>query len=141
MAGNTVADVMTRQVTTMEATATLEKAAEVMRAQAIGDVVVAENDRVLGLVTDRDIVVRAVAEGLDPTATTLGAVVSRDVITVTPDDSMHTAALLMRDRAVRRLLVLTENGSLAGILSIGDLAAEIDPESVLGGISDATPND
>jgi CBS domain-containing protein len=141
MAGNTVADVMTRQVTTMEATATLEKAAEVMRAQAIGDVVVAENDQVLGLVTDRDIVVRAVAEGLDPTATTLGAVVSRDVITVTPDDSMHTAALLMRDRAVRRLLVLTENGSLAGILSIGDLAAEIDPESVLGGISDATPND
>ena len=140
MAANTVADVMTRQVTTMEATETLEKAAEVMRSQAIGDVVVAENDRILGLVTDRDIVVRAVAEGMDPAATTLGMIVSRDVITVAPEDTMHTAALLMRDRAVRRLLVLRENGNLAGILSIGDLAAEIDPESVLGGISDATPN-
>ncbi|MBO0870882.1 MAG: CBS domain-containing protein [Micromonosporaceae bacterium] len=140
MSTNTVADVMTREVTTMEATTTLDKAAEVMRTQAIGDVVVTESDQILGLVTDRDIVVRAVAEGLDPAGTALGMIVSRDVITVAPEDTMHTAALLMRDRAVRRLLVLSESGNLAGILSIGDLAAEIDPESVLGAISDATPN-
>ena len=136
----TVRDLMTTDVTTLQVEVTVDKAAELMRAQDIGDVVVADANTVVGLVTDRDIVVRAVAEGRDPASTTLGSIVSKDLVTVLPDDSAADAARLMRDKAVRRVLVLDDNGGLLGILSIGDLAADIDPESVLGGISTAAPN-
>jgi len=136
----TVRELMTTDVTTLQVEVTIDKAAELMRAQDIGDVVVADASTVVGLVTDRDIVVRAVAEGRDPASTTLGSIVSKDLVTVLADDSAADAARLMRDKAVRRVLVLDEEGGLLGILSIGDLAADIDPESVLGGISTAAPN-
>ena len=139
MHATTVREMMTTDVVHLQVDVTLDVAARMMREQDIGDVVVAEGDRLVGLVTDRDIVVRAVAEGLNPTTTTLGSVASRDIIAVQPDDSAQAAALLMRDQAVRRVLVLDEQG-LCGILSIGDLATEIDPDSVLGGISGAAPN-
>ena len=135
----TVREIMTRDVISLQVDVTLEEAARMMREQDIGDVVVAEDDRLVGLVTDRDIVVRAVAEGMDPTTSTLGSVTSRDLIAVQPDDTAQSAALLMREQAVRRVLVVDEQG-LCGILSIGDLATEIDPDSVLGGISGAAPN-
>jgi CBS domain-containing protein len=137
---STVRDVMTKHVVCMQVETTLDKAGSVMRDQGIGDVVVVDGDRVIGLVTDRDIVVRAVAEGREPATTTLGSIVSRDLVAVQPDDTAQEAALLMRDRAVRRVLVLDDGRGLVGILSIGDLAVEIDPESVLGGISEAAPN-
>jgi len=140
MAITTVQEVMTKHVVCMQVETALDKAAATMRDQGIGDVVVVDGDRVVGLVTDRDIVVRAVADGREPTNTTLGSVVSRDLVAVRPDDTAQEAALLMRDRAVRRVLVLDEEDGLVGILSIGDLAVEIDPESVLGGISEAAPN-
>ena len=139
MPAATVRDIMTTNVINLQVDTTLDQAAQTMREQDIGDVVVAEDDRLVGLVTDRDIVVRAVAEGLDPTTTTLASVASRDIVAVQPDDSAHAAALLMREQAIRRVLVV-ENGGLCGILSIGDLATEIDPDSVLGGISGAAPN-
>jgi CBS domain-containing protein len=119
---------------------TLAEAARTMREQDIGDVVVADGPALTGLVTDRDIVVRAVAERLDPASTTIGEIVSRDLVTVRPDDSVQSAALLMRDNAVRRVLVCDDDKGLVGIVSIGDLAEQIDPESVLGGISKAAPN-
>jgi CBS domain-containing protein len=139
MAATTVREIMTRDVINMQVDTTLDEAARTMRERDIGNVVVAEDDRLVGLVTDRDIVVRAVAEGMDPTTTTLGSIVSRDIVAVQPEDTAQTAALLMRDQAVRRVLVVDDQG-LAGILSIGDLATEIDPDSVLGGISSAAPN-
>jgi CBS domain-containing protein len=139
MPATTVREIMTRDVINLQVDVTLDEAARTMREQDIGNVVVAEDDRLVGLVTDRDIVVRAVAEGMDPTTTTLAAIASRDIITVQPEDTAQAAALLMRDQAVRRVLVLDEQG-LCGILSIGDLATEIDPDSVLGGISGAAPN-
>src|SRR6266545_1346790 len=74
-----------------------------------------------------------------PSETTLGEIVSRDLVTVRPEDTIHSAALLMRDHAVRRVLVCDDRG-LVGIVSIGDLAEKIDPDSVLGGISQAAPN-
>ena len=138
-AATTVREIMTKDVINMQVDVTLEEAARIMRDRGIGNVVVAEDDRLVGLVTDRDIVVRAVAEGLDPTSTTLASVASREIVAVQPEDSAQSAALLMRDQAVRRILVLDEQG-LCGILSIGDLATEIDPDSVLGGISIAQPN-
>jgi CBS domain-containing protein len=139
MAATTVREIMTRDVINMQVDTTLDEAARTMRERDIGNVVVAEDDRLVGLVTDRDIVVRAVAEGMDPTTTTLGSIASRDIVAVQPEDTAQTAALLMRDQAVRRVLVVDEQG-LAGILSIGDLATEIDPDSVLGGISSAQAN-
>jgi CBS domain-containing protein len=135
----TVRDVMTTNVIYLPSETTLAEAASTMREQDIGDVVVADGPSLTGLVTDRDIVVRAVADRRDPSSTTLGEIVSRDLVTVRPDDSVHSAALLMRDRAVRRILVCDDNG-LVGIVSIGDLAEKIDPDSVLGGISQAAPN-
>jgi CBS domain-containing protein len=111
-----------------------------MLAQDIGDIVVSDGTDVTGLVTDRDIVVRAVADKRDPETTTIGEIVTRDLVTVRPDDTVQSAALLMRDHAVRRVVVTDEGQGLVGIVSIGDLAEEIDPESVLGGISKAEPS-
>jgi len=136
----TVRDVMTTDVVSLPSETTLAEAARTMREQDIGDVVVADGANLTGLVTDRDIVVRAVAERCDPESTTIGEIVTRDLITVRPDDSVHSAALLMRDNAVRRVLVCDDDSGLVGIVSIGDLAERIDPESVLGGISKAEPN-
>ncbi|NJC82193.1 CBS domain-containing protein [Planosporangium mesophilum] len=136
----TVADVMTARVVTLPRDTTLAEAARTMREEDIGDIVVAGGDGTAGLVTDRDIVVRAVAEGRDPASTTIGEILTQDLVTVRPEDTVQSAALLMRDYAVRRVLVCDEEQNLVGIVSIGDLAEEIDPESVLGGISRAEPN-
>jgi CBS domain-containing protein len=140
MAMQTVQDVMTTNVVYLPSETTLAEAARTMREQDIGDVVVADGPALTGLVTDRDIVVRAVAERFDPASTTIGEIVTKDLVTVRPDDSIQAAALLMRDNAVRRVLVCDDEKGLVGIVSIGDLAEQIDPESVLGGISKATPN-
>lgn len=136
----TVREVMTSRVVTMPRETTLAEAASTMREQDIGDIVVSDGSAPAGLVTDRDIVVRAVAERRDPASTTIGEILTSDLITVHPDDTVQSAALLMRDHAVRRVLVCEDEQHLVGIVSIGDLAEEIDPESVLGGISKAEPN-
>jgi CBS domain-containing protein len=136
----TVREVMTTKVVTLPPDTTLTEAARTMREQDIGDIVVTDGASPAGLVTDRDIVVRAVAEQRDPAATTIGEIQTSNLVTVRPDDTVQSAALLMRDNAVRRVLVCDTDQSLVGILSIGDLAEEIDPESVLGGISRAAPN-
>jgi CBS domain-containing protein len=136
----TVRDVMTAQVVTLPRETTLVEAARTMREQDIGDIVVSDGAGPAGLVTDRDIVVRAVAERRDPESTTIGEILTPDLVTVRPDDTVQSAALLMRDQAVRRVLVCDSDQRLVGIVSIGDLAEEIDPESVLGGISRAAPN-
>src|SRR2546429_7530269 len=102
MPAQTVRDVMTTDVVRLQVDTTLVDAGRVMRDKDIGDVVVVEDERLIGVVTDRDIVVRAVAEGLGPDTTTVGAVVSKDLVTVRPDDTVLDVARLMRDRAVRR---------------------------------------
>ena len=139
MAALLVGEIMTVEVVRLQVDTTLDEAARVMRDKDIGDVVVVDDDRLVGLVTDRDIVVRAVADGLVPEHTTLGSVVSRDLLMVRPDATALDTARLMRDRAVRRILVCDEQG-LCGIVSIGDLAMDVDPQSVLAGISGAAPN-
>ena len=136
----TVKDVMTTTVVYLPSETTIAEVARTMREQDIGDVVVADGPSLAGMVTDRDLVVRAVAEGKDPEATTVGEVMTRQLVTVRPEDTIQQAALLMRDRAVRRLLVCDDDQGLVGVVSIGDLAERIDPDSVLGGISSAEPN-
>jgi CBS domain-containing protein len=138
----TLNDLMTPDPVTLPATATLTEAASRMADQEIGDVVVldADSSSVCGVVTDRDIVVRAVAKRLDPESTKLGDICTRDVISLGPDSSAEEAVSLMRTHAVRRIPVIA-NGTAVGIVSLGDLAKERDPESALADISSAPPQD
>jgi CBS domain-containing protein len=110
-----------------------------MRDHEIGDVLVVDGSELVGIVTDRDIAVRVVAEGSDPDSVTLGDVCSGDLETVTPDDDLGDVIRDMRDRAVRRVPVV-EDGTAVGILSIGDLAVMKDAESLLADISAAPSN-
>lgn len=135
----TIRDVMTTRLTTLPKTSSVLEAARAMRQNDIGDVVVLDNGHIHGILTDRDIVIRAVAEGRDPSSTKLAEISSHDLTTVAPTDSIDTAVQLMRQKAIRRLPVV-ENGKPVGIVSIGDLARERDPQSALGDISSAAPN-
>jgi CBS domain-containing protein len=135
-----IRDVMTQNPQTLPASATVREAAETMRANDIGDVI-AIDDRggILGIVTDRDIAVRVVAEGRDPRATRIEDIASRELTVVSPDDPVERAVELIRERAVRRLPVV-KRGKTVGIVSIGDLAIERDSGSALADISAAPPN-
>jgi CBS domain-containing protein len=133
-----VKEVMTERPITLDKDATLADAARMMRDQGIGDVIVVEGEDAEGIVTDRDIVIRAVAEGADPNTTRLGQVISAELVSVAPDDPVERAIELMRERAVRRLPVL-ESGKPVGVLSLGDLAVARDADSVLADISEEPP--
>ncbi|MEU8023459.1 MULTISPECIES: CBS domain-containing protein [Micromonospora] len=135
----TVGEFMTTRLVTMDGHETLVAAAREMRDSAIGDVVVTAGDDVVGIVTDRDIAVRGVAEEMDPNTTRLNQITSRDVITVSQYDDAVAAADLMRTYAVRRLPVI-DDGRLVGLVSMGDLAVEREPQSVLADISADDPN-
>jgi CBS domain-containing protein len=132
-------EIMTQKPVTVEATDTVVAAARSMRDGNIGDVVVVDNGQIQGILTDRDIVVRALAEGRDPARTTVGEICSRELTTLSPNDAIGDAEKTMRARAIRRLPVV-EGGRPVGIVSLGDLAVERNPDSTLGGISAAPPN-
>jgi CBS domain-containing protein len=134
-----IREVMTRDVVTMPATATAAEAARKMRDGDMGDVIVVDERQVCGIVTDRDIVIRGIAEGRDPSTTKLADICSRDLTTVTPDDDVSEAIHLMKAKALRRLPVVEGNQPI-GIVSLGDLAVERDRRSALGEISAAPPN-
>ncbi|MFG1870756.1 CBS domain-containing protein [Micromonospora arborensis] len=135
----TVGEFMTTRLVTMDGNETLIAAAQEMRDSAIGDVVVTDGDSVVGIVTDRDITVRGVAENMEPGSTRLNQITTRDVITVSQYDDVVAAADLMRTYAVRRLPVI-DDGRLVGLVSMGDLAVEREPQSVLADISADDPN-
>lgn len=101
--------------------------------------VVVETDAGVGILADRDIVLRAVAGGDDADTGRIGSICSQDIVTVAPESDVEEAVTLMRERAVRRLVV-TDDGTPVGVVSRGDLAQEGDPHSALGGISRAEPN-
>ncbi|MGB2570224.1 MULTISPECIES: CBS domain-containing protein [Micromonospora] len=135
----TVGEFMTTRLVTMDGDDTLTAAAQEMRDRAIGDVVVTAGDDVIGIVTDRDITVRGVAESMNPDTTRLKQITSRDLVTVSQYDDAVAAADLMRTYAVRRLPVI-DDGKLVGLVSMGDLAVEREPQSVLADISADEPN-
>jgi len=134
-----VNEVMTQPPTAVAIDATLRVAARTMRDLDIGDVVVVEDGRPVGIVTDRDIVVRGLALGLDAETTGIGDICSRDLATLSPKDSVDDAERLMREKSLRRVPVV-EKGTLMGVVSIGDLARVRDPDSALAEISAAPPN-
>jgi CBS domain-containing protein len=137
--GQSIRDVMTGNPHTVPVDATLEDAAREMKSDDIGAVLVEEGGAVAGILTDRDIVVRAIGEGRDPSSTKVGDVASRDVKTLTPDSTVEDAIKIVREQHVRRIPVV-EDGRPAGIVSIGDLAVERDRDSALADISEAPSN-
>jgi CBS domain-containing protein len=134
-----IRDLMTPTPVTLSVESTLVEAAMAMRDFDIGAVIVLDNGQLYGIATDRDIVIRAIANGNYPATTKLGEVCSRELTTLAPSDTVAEAVRLMRDKAIRRLPVV-ENGRPVGILSIADLATEQEPHSPLADISDAPPN-
>jgi len=141
LASRQVAEVMSADPLTIVEAEPVLMAARMMRDNDIGDVIVLgdTDGRVRGIVTDRDIVIRAVADERQLDQTTVGAICTAQLVTVAPDDTVDSAVALMRERAVRRIPVL-ENGKAVGILSIGDLAERFDQRSALADISTAPPS-
>ena len=134
-----IREVMTADPRTVEASATVADAAREMRAGDVGSVVVVENGGVAGILTDRDIAVRVVAQGLDPDATRVNEVATMRPVTLTVDQSVDDAIRLVREQNVRRIIVL-QDGRAAGIVSLGDLAIERDTDSALADIASEPPN-
>jgi CBS domain-containing protein len=134
-----IREVMTSDPRTVEPDATVAEAARVMAQDDIGAVLVTERGRVSGILTDRDIVVRGVAAGRDPGATRVAEVCTSDPVTLTVDQSVEDAIRVVREQDVRRIPVV-QDGRPAGIVSIGDLAIERDPDSALADLSSEPAN-
>lgn len=136
----TVSDVMTDSPKTVSTDDTVVDAAKAMAENDFGAVPVVDGDDLKGILTDRDIVLRVVAEGKDPSDVKVGDVATTDdLATVEPDASIEDAVKRMKEKDVRRVVV-TEDAKPVGIVSLGDLAAKVNEDSVLGDISEAAPN-
>jgi CBS domain-containing protein len=120
-----VKDVMTQNPTSCNPSATVVDAAKVMASEDVGSVPVVKAGRLVGIVTDRDVVVRVLAEGRDPNSTTIGEIASSDLETVSPDDDLDTALRKMASSKVRRLPVV-EGDLLVGIVAQADVARQGD---------------
>ncbi|HEY2865530.1 MAG TPA: CBS domain-containing protein [Pyrinomonadaceae bacterium] len=120
-------DIMTRDVRTATPEMTLGEVAQMMRDGDMGSVPVVEEGRLTGIVTDRDIVVRCIAEGRNAD-TPISDAMTTEIFSVTPDDFVFEAVRLMGDRQVRRIPVIDDDGRLAGIISMADVALETEDE-------------
>ena len=125
-------EVMTRNVEVIGPEATLKDAASRMDALDIGPLPVCENDRLVGMITDRDITVRSTAMGEDPKRTHVRDAMSKDVLYCHEDDDVRDATRLMERKQVRRLPVLNREDRLVGIVSLGDLAVRTRDEQLSG---------
>ena len=135
-----VQDIMTKHVHTVRPEATVLEVSRIMRDRRIGDVLVTDDDGSLcGIVTDRDIVVRAVAAGMPLDSTRVGEICTQELVQVDATASIEEIVTIMREHAIRRVPVVHGDKPI-GIVSIGDLAKVKDPDSALAEISSAAPN-
>jgi CBS domain-containing protein len=128
----TVAEVMTRGVEVISPEATLQAAAKKMRSSNVGILPVVEEEAVAGVLTDRDIVLRAVSEALRPEMTRVRSVMTPKPIFCYEDQDISQVALLMEKHLVHRLMVLDRRYRLVGVVSVSDLAAKIQTERLSG---------
>jgi CBS domain-containing protein len=131
-----VRDIMSAALACLAPTDSVLAAAKAMKDRGIGTVLVMSGGRLDGLVTDRDIAIRVLAENRDPLTTLVGDICSRELTVLGPDDDFEYATRLVRERAVRRLPVIA-GGTPVGVVSIGDLARDQDERSALSDISAA----
>jgi CBS domain-containing protein len=129
-----VSEIMTTDFEKIDSTSTLREAAEKMKLLNVGFLPVREGNKLIGLITDRDIVVRGLAEGLDPRSTRAKDIVSSEIVYCYDDDSVEDAARLMEDNQVRRLIVVDHDQTPVGIVSIGDIAVKSGEEQLAGEI-------
>lgn len=120
-------EIMTGNVKTANREMSLQEVARLMREGDMGAMPVVENEKLVGIVTDRDIVVRAIAEGKE-SSTAIGDVMTTEIFSVKPDDFVFEAIRLMGDKQVRRIPVVSESGELAGIIAMADIALEMEDE-------------
>ncbi len=137
-----VSDVMTRNVDVVHPNATLDEAAERMKSLDVGTLPVCDGDTLVGMITDRDITVRATASGCDPKTTLVSEAMTHDIVCCYEDQDVRDAARLMKEKQIRRLLVMSRADDLVGIVSLGDLATEAgdqgQPGEVLKKVSEPT---
>src|SRR5213592_1891584 len=124
--GQNIRKVMTSNPSTIEPDKNVVEAAKIMKQEDAGVVPVTENGRLTGMVTDRDIAVRVVAEGKDPQATPVREVASKDLVTIDPQQDLDEALRLMTQHQIRRLPVVEEDGRLVGVVAQADVAREGD---------------
>ena len=134
-----IRDAMTQNPECVSGDTTVADAAKLMRDKDFGGVLCLDGDQVSGFLTDRDIAVRVVAEGKDPTSTKVSEAATTDLHTLSPDDSVEDAIKLVREHNIRRVPVV-EGAKPVGIVSIGDLALERDKDSALADLSGAPAN-
>lgn len=135
----TVGEIMTPGPLVLGPDATAVDAARAMRDINVGSVLVVDGEELIGIVTDRDIVLRVIAENVAPGSAMLSSISTPADVVAAPDDPVGDVVRLMRDRAVRRVPVV-DGGVPVGIVSLGDLAIEQDHGSVLADISAAAPD-
>ncbi len=116
-----IREAMTSNPTTIEAGTTVAEAARTMKSEDVGSLPIVEGERLVGVVTDRDLAIRVLAEGMSAD-TTVGEIASKDIVTVDPQQSIEEATRLMAEHQVRRLPVTEEDGKLVGILAQADVA-------------------
>jgi len=126
-----VRDIMTQQVEHVRPEETLQDAAVKMRELEIGALPVYDGNYLLGMLSDRDITVRAVAEGMNCATTPVTEIMSPDVVSCYDDETVEDAARLMKQRLIRRLIVLDHEGKLTGIVALADLATQQPDETLL----------
>jgi CBS domain-containing protein len=122
--GKSVRDAMTSNPCTIDAEKPVAYAAQMMKQENVGVAPIVQGDRLLGTLTDRDIVVRVVAEGKNPQTVTAREVATTDVVTVDPEESLDEALRLMASHQVRRLPVVEEDGRVVGVIAQADVAEE-----------------
>src|SRR5436190_23965321 len=126
--GQNIREVMTSNPSTIEPDKNVVEAARIMKQEDAGVVPVTENGRLTGMVTDRDIAIRVVAEGKDPQSTTVREVASTNLVTIDPQQELDEALRLMAQHKVRRLPVVEEDGRLVGVVAQADVARHSSPE-------------
>jgi len=138
-----IGEIMTREIESIGPDDTLQAAATRMKEFGVGPLPVCENQSVVGMVTDRDITLRAVALGLDTATTTVREVMSGEIVCCFDDQEVEVAARLMQSKQIRRVLVLDRDKKLVGIVTLGDLASEaVDTQragEILHQVSEAAP--
>lgn len=118
-----IKEIMTKNVATLNGNDTVEHAAELMKEHDVGSIPVCNEDKIIGIVTDRDIAIRSVAEGENTEKQTVRDIMSSSPVVGNPDMDVHDAARLMADKQIRRLPVV-ENNHIIGIVALGDLAVQ-----------------
>jgi CBS domain-containing protein len=118
----TIHDIMTDKVETADPSLPISKAAEKMRDLDIGFLPICENDKLIGTVTDRDIAIKSVAQGRDPRLAPVSEIMRPEVFFCYEDEDVHDVARSMQEKEVRRMVILTRDKRLAGVVSLGDIA-------------------